>query len=174
MKRISLKEVKHYLRQRSSDELIRDISDLFKLFDFVKDYYQIKIMPESSEQLVAKHKEMILQEFFPSRGFGKARLSIAKRAITDYKKVSTSVEELADLMLFYVEMGVEYTTTYGDINEEFYSSMEGMYSRVLKLIADNDLHDHFSSRCRQIIDDTSRIGWGFHENLFEAYVDVFS
>lgn len=37
-------------------------------------------------------------------------------------------------MLFYVEQGVEFTNEYGDINEQFYISMEDMYERALKLM----------------------------------------
>ena len=36
-----------------------------------------------------------------------------------------------DIMLFYIEQGVKFTLAYGDINEAFYSSMEGMYEKAL-------------------------------------------
>jgi hypothetical protein len=55
------------------------------------------------------------------------RGSVARKAVSDYKKVSASKFGLADVMLYYVEMGVQFTNAYGDIDEAFYNSMESMY-----------------------------------------------
>ena len=43
MKEISLKNLKEYLKQRSKEELINEISGLFTKFEYVKDYYQTKL-----------------------------------------------------------------------------------------------------------------------------------
>jgi hypothetical protein len=126
-----------------------------------------------SPQLLEQYKSVVRNEFFPARGFGEARLSIARKAVNDYKKVSDSHEGLIDLMLFYVEMGVRYTNAYGDINESFYSSMESMYERATKHIAEHNLRDQFQQRCRRIVSDTSGIGWGFHDTLCDIYNDYF-
>ncbi len=129
MTKITLRELKRHLGQRSQAELAADIVDLFTRLDPVKDYYQIRLDAGHDEELIAKYKAVIEREFFPTRGFGRARLATARKAITDYKKVSTSIAGLVDLMLFYVEMGVRFTNTYGDIDEPFYNSMESMYAR---------------------------------------------
>ena len=173
MAKVTIKELKHYLMDRSSDELIVDISELFKRFEPVEEYYRCRILPDGNEKLLHKYKGIIQNEFFPSRGFGKGRLSVAKKAITDYKKVSTSVEGLADLMLYYVEVGVEFTDTFGDINESFYRSMVEMYSRALNLIFDCDLSDKCEERCEKIVNDTSEIGWCFHDNLSDIHLAFF-
>jgi hypothetical protein len=82
-------------------------------------------------------------------------------------------DSLADLMLFYVEMGVQFTNTYGDINEPFYSSMETMYQRAAQLISANELRDRFEGRCLKIVTDTRNIGWGFHDELSDIYHEYF-
>ena len=102
------------------------------------------------------------------------RLSVARKAITDYKKVATSLEGVIELMLFYVETGVAFTNAYGDIDEPFYNSMESMYARTLELIAKHNLQDRFAARCRKIVDDTAPIGWGFHDALSELYHEHFA
>ena len=84
---------------------------------------------------IAVYKARIRHEFFPARGFGAARLSVARKAIANYRKLSPPPASLADLMLFYVETGVQYTNTYGDINATFYRSMETMFQRAARLIA---------------------------------------
>jgi hypothetical protein len=171
--KINLTHLKQYLKNCSQEELISDITELFKQFPSVKNYYQIKLNPQDEKEIAAKYKKIIENEFFPNRGLGKARLSVAKKAISDYKKVCQTDVKLIDVMLFYVEQGVKFTNTYGDIDESFYLSMEGMYEQAVGAIIKSDLKEIFQERCRKIMEDTSGIGWGFHDTLSEIYEEVF-
>lgn len=170
---ITLSHLKKYLKNCSQEELVNEISELFKKFPLVKEYYQIKIYPQSEEQVINKYKKVIEDEFFPSRGFGKARLSVAKKAISEYKKVSQTPLGLVDIMLFYVEQGVKFTKAYGDIDENFYISMEGMYEKAVKSINKYEFRDIFQKRCQKIVKDTSGMGWGFHDALCDIYNEAF-
>ena len=172
MKEISLKNLKEYLKQRSKEDLINEISGLFTRFEYVKDYYQAKL-GQNDAQVLQKYKDIIKGEFFPTRGFGKARLSVARKAISDYQKMSPTSEGLADIMIFFVEMGVKFTNAYGDINEPFYNSMESMYERAIKFITDHGIQDMFKTRCIKIVEDTVNIGWGFHDGLSNLYYECF-
>ena len=96
-------------------------------------------------------------------------MAVAKKAITEFKKLSNDKNSIAELMIFYVETGVRYTDCYGDIDEPFYMSMESMYERTLKYIVSNDLIDKFNDRCLKIVNDTTNVGWGFHDQLCEIY-----
>lgn len=174
MKRIGAGALKHFLKNRSREELIADIVDLFSHFDVVKDYYETRLGPDDDATVRDRYKAIIKNEFFPARGFGRARLSIARKAVNDYKKVSRSKAGLADLMLYYVEMGVQFTDAYGDIDGPFYDSMEGMYQSTVKFIVENELQDGFQSRCRQIVSNTSEMGWGFPDQLSDIYEEGFS
>lgn len=173
MSGITHKSLQGYLKRQSKEELIKQISETYAKFDLVKDYYQGKINSKASDKILQKYKAIIKKEFFPSRGFGKARLSIARKAISDYKKVSSSKEGLADSMLFFVEMGVSFTNAYGDINDSFYNSMETMYERVVSYLAENNIQSKFQARCKSIVDETNGIGWGFHDVLAERYYEYF-
>ncbi len=170
----SLTELKQYLKNSSKEELINDISELFKRFDLVKDYYQIKLSPQEEKQVSAKYKKIIENEFFPTRGFGKAKLSVAKKAVTEYKKIAKTPVGVADIMLFYVEQGVKFTNAYGDIDEPFYNSMESMYETAVKWIVKYKIQDVFSLRCARIVEDTADIGWGFHDTLRDIYSNAFN
>src|ERR1039458_1446731 len=111
---LSLSGLKRYLSGRSREELAGDIADLFRRLAPVRDYYQSKIFPLNDSDLRMKYKKLIEHEFFPDHGFGKSRLSVARKAVSDYRKISDSYEGAADLMLYYVERGVEFTNQYGD------------------------------------------------------------
>jgi len=172
-KKLNLTQLKQHLKKSSKEELVKDISELFKRFDAVKDFYTLKLVPQDEAEVVAKYKGIIEGEFFPSRGFGRARLSIAKKAISDCKKVGVSPAILIDVMVFYVEQGVKFTNEYGDINDPFYTSMENVYGKALEQIEQHGLHGIFEARCRKIVEDTATIGWGFHDGLSDLYSRAF-
>lgn len=171
--KINLTTLKKHLKQASKEDLIDDISELFKTFQPVKEYYQLKLNPETEQYVGESYKKTIENEFFPARGFGKARLSVARKAVNDYKKVCRDPAALVDMMLFYVEQGVKFTDAYGDIDEPFYCSMESMFASAAKAIAQYGLHGVAEHRCRQIVKDTSQMGWGFHDTLLEIYQETF-
>jgi hypothetical protein len=127
-----------------------------------------------SADLIAEYKARIKREFFPARGFGAARLSVARTAVNDYAKLAPPPASLIDLMLFYVENGVQYTRTYGDITAAFYRSMETMYDHALQSITTNGLGEEFEDRCAQIVAQTVSIGWGFHDELSALYDHYFA
>ena len=162
---MKIKDLKQYLNTRSKEQLIAEIGDIFSKIEAVKDCYQSKLNLGYSVEVGEKYKSIIKHEFFPARGFGRAQLSVARKAVSDYKKVSTSKFGVADVMLYYVEMGVLFTDTYGDIDEAFYNSMESMYERAVKYLVQHEMQGQFEERCRKIVADTSGMGWGFHDGL---------
>jgi hypothetical protein len=165
--------LKSYLQQVSKEQLADDITELFTKFEPVRDYYQTKLLPENNSQIIEKYKAIIRNEFFPARGFGKARLLVARKAVSEYKKICRTNASLADLMLFYVEQGVRFTDAYGDIDEPFYNSMESMFKKAVEFIVTHKLQDVFEDRCRRIVSDTSGMGWGFHDQLSDIYNEHF-
>ncbi|RCW50028.1 hypothetical protein [Paenibacillus prosopidis] len=77
-------------------------------------------------------------------------------------------------MIYYVELGVQFTNDYGDIDEPFYYSIELMYQNALKKIQDEDESAFFEyqKRLKVIMDDTQHIGWGFHDQLTGIYLEA--
>lgn len=166
---MQIKALKNFLDTQSKDQLISDIANMCSKSDFVKDYYQNKLNPDNGINVCNKFKSIIKNEFFPARGYGRGRLSVVRKAVSDFRKVSESKQDIADIMIFYVEMGVQFTCAYGDIDESFYNSMESMYGRAVKYIVQNKLIGQFEDRCRKIVDDTCNIGWGFHDGLSDIF-----
>ena len=170
---ITLTILKKYFKDCSKEDLEKDITEIFRKYPAIKEYYQTKILPQADAEIIAKYKKIIENEFFPTRGYGNAKLSVAKKAIADYKKICQFPENLIDMMLFYVEQGVKFTNAYGDINEAFYNSMESMFANTVELICKQDLKEVFQRRCQKIVGDTCDIGWGFYDTLSEIYNDAF-
>ena len=86
-KKLTVTALKSHLKKQSPDALLDDIVDLFSKFKDVREYYIFKLNPTQSEEVLKKYKKIVEDEFFPSRGFGKLRASVVKKAIADYKKI---------------------------------------------------------------------------------------
>jgi len=81
---------------------------------------------------------------------------------------------VSELMLFYVEKGVNFTNDFGDIDEGFYSSLETTYEVVLTLMKKESLPGKFADRTAKVVADTIDIGWHFHDNLFEMHSNFYA
>jgi hypothetical protein len=173
MAKITARELRKYLESRPHADLVNDILSFSSQYDGIKEYYSTRMGQGFSDELLDKYKAIIRKEFRLTRNDSLPRLSIARKAINDYKKVSRNLIGLIDLMLFYVESGVVFTNEFGDLYEAFYNSVESVYEGALKLIAVNGLQEQYRSRCRKIVSDTSGIGWGFHDNLSTLFEDAF-
>lgn len=174
MTKLTLSELKKELKQFEQKELIQLIAELYKLNDDVKHYVSNRFIGEASIlALYEATKKKINNEFFPERGFGKMRLKEAKNAISTFKKLTGDYEKTVDLMLFYVEIGTEFTTTYGDINDAFYDSMISMYGKVTDACdKDEKLFHALNDRLYTVIEETTGFGWGYHDCLCDCYYSI--
>jgi len=172
--KIKVTDLKKRLKDYEQKELIELVVDLFKTNKEVQNYLSSKFLgDEMIEELFRKTRKKIENEFFPEKGFGKLRLGEAKKEITAFKKATNDKKRTVDLMLFYVEQGVEFTNTFGDINESFYSSIGKMFDQVaMECDQDEELYKEFSTRLRNVISNTDEIGWGFQEALEDSYYSI--
>lgn len=173
MSKITSTELKKHFADFDREKLLKEILELFQNFSEVREFYQSKLSDDGDSELCEKYKRIIKNEFFPTRGYGKARLSIAKKAVMDFKKISRDVHSVADIMIYYAEMGVDFTNEYGDINESFYYSMVGMFDMAAKFVTENQIADKYKTRFEKMVKDTSGIGWGFPDELEEIYQQYF-
>jgi hypothetical protein len=171
---IPIKELRDKLEELSHDELTLIIINISKTCPQARDFLTIKLSgQESINKAFENYKQIIKNEFYPKRGIGKLKLSVAKKAIADFKKVSKDNLMIIDLMLYYVENCVKFTNDYGDINERFYVSAESMFKKAIQMIniGDQSLYEHFSKRLDWIIKKATD-GWGFRDALTDIYHEL--
>lgn len=166
-------KISTYLESLSSADLMKEIKNLHRLFPDVREYYQVQLSDKGEEELLAQYKKIIKDEFLPDHGWGDAKLSFARKAVSDFIKLSRNNLNAADIMIYYVEIGVKYTNAYGDINEPFYASMERMYEKAAEYVTENRLEYNFTSRFKKIVEDTNGMGWGFYDNLRDMFLEFF-
>lgn len=66
---------------------------------------------------------------------------------------------------------MELTNEFGDIDENFYTSIENAYGTSLELMSNEGILSKYKDRTREIVNKTENIGWGFHDYLWDVYYE---
>ncbi len=170
---MTIKKLKKHFQNQDTESLLDEIVTLYKTFDVVKEYYDSRLEPAEPNEIVQKYKKILEKQFCPNKGFPELKYSIARKAISDFKKVSSDYLSVLDLQLTYVEYGVECTLEYGDIDQQFYSSLESMFEKTLKDMEEYGVLKTFQTRCLNIHIQTEWMGWGFGGAIGSLYKDFF-
>jgi len=123
------------LKKLGKEELYSLLVELAGLKKENADFLRLKLV-ENADEAIIYYKKKIKELLWPER----INLREARKAISDFKKISKKPEHLLELMVFYVEQGMEIGEEYGDMYEAFYSSMELMFEHVIKMLNDNPSH----------------------------------
>lgn len=172
MGQITITALKKKLVQKSKQELIQEILELYKKFTAVKEYYQAQ--DGDIEVVLEKYKDLIKKEFVNGyiKGHPKARLSVARKAVQDFKKFSNNPEFIADIMLTFVESVSSFNTEFAPDSETFYTSPENMFEKTLEFIKNNELLALFEKRANCLVSRATE-GWGHLDSIQEMYEKVY-
>lgn len=169
---MKITDLKKQLNRMEKKELINLIGKLYKASQQVQSIIDVELYGESVEgQLITDRKKKIHTAFFGSR----LSLKNARTVISDYKKVSMNKENIAELMLYYVECGVEFTNMFGDIDEAFFYSIASMFSDfvcVLNKLDSDAYYERNANRIKKICLSTDCIGCGFNEEMMRIYYEI--
>jgi hypothetical protein len=126
-------------------------------------------------KLLEKYQKIIKEEFLTEKKLVKIHYSAAERAISDYSNYSRDFVGTLDLMLTYVEGGVQFANVFGVIDDEFYDNIEGMLDRLceqLKTEQGQKYYPLFRERLLKACRDSENIGWGFEEAICVLVGDI--
>ncbi len=168
MKKSTKKELTKYLKQATKAELEKEIKKLYDKFKDVKKYYEIEFTNDTTE-IVNEYKATLRKEYFPSRGFGKARNNASRKVITDFKKIAVFQKDVIELLLYRAEVMLEFTNAYGDIDEAFYNSLTRSFDEACKLIGKEQLENDFRIYCKELMDQAYNFGWGCYDAMNYSY-----
>ena len=117
--------------------------------------------------LLAEYKEKIQKEF-SGLGMKAPSLAKAKRVISDFKKVSPDPENELELKLCYAESVAEYGSSFGDMTESFYNSLDSVFRDVvsgLNKLKSEAAFRAFYPRLQNIITEADVLGYGLSDEL---------
>lgn len=169
---MKLTDIKKLLNTMDKADLIALICRLYKGSNQSQSMIDIELCGNAAEEhLVVECQKQIRAAFF-----GKTlSLKNARKVISDFKKVSRNQENVAELMLAYVECGVEFTNMYGDVDKAFYSSIESVfmdYVTLLNSMAHDGCYKKHAARLAKVCYNASDIGWGFSEEIAATYYEI--
>ena len=173
---MSKAQIKKALSSLPSRSIISIMMELYDSYPDVKENLDARFAQdkeESASQLLEKYKKLIQDEYLPSKGEEKCRVSVCKKAISDFKKLKPEARDIADLMVFFVEQGCLYTSEYGDMWESFYTAFENNYRAALEYVFKNGLQDEFKYRLKECLRLTEDCGWGFNDTLGDYFYEFY-
>ncbi len=169
---MKITELKRCLNSMERAELVALLCRLYKGSKQCQTLLDLMFDGEAAEDaLIADCKKKIRAAFFGNR----LSLKAARSVISNFRKAVISTEGLAELMLYYVECGVELTNVYGDMGEAFYASVVSMFHDYVALVnrMESDLYYRRNkNRLRNVMQDTDGIGWDFPNDMAEAYYQI--
>lgn len=168
---MAIKELKSELQSLDKKALINLIGEIYKK-DKEARYFLDNYLSADDDKLFKTCKGKVYEAFYPNRGFN-LKLADGKKAISDFRNMGASKKLLADLMMFYVETGVQFTIDYGDIDEQFYNSVAGTYKKAIELMKKENHLDFFADRAKKVVAETEGMGWFFHDELSEYYYNFY-
>jgi hypothetical protein len=163
-------ELKHQLTKFSQHELLALISELYSLSTDNKRFVEAKVINDDS--IIEKYRAIINKNISTDTPWKKSQqlsLKTAKKAISDYKKATGNIIGTIDLMIEYVECGTDFTCAFGDIDENFYSSLELVFGESIKLMSKHGYNDDFITRLSEVVNDANDIGWGYYDTINDMW-----
>jgi hypothetical protein len=159
------REVRKLLETLSKEQLVEELMRMHDDFAQVREYLSMRVSPDDTA-VREKYKRIIGKEF--SFSYTRSpRVSIAREAVQDYRKVAASAEGVADIMMYYVEQVEAYTADLG-ADEGLYSSAGRMYRDAVKHIVKHELQDRFRERSRRLAHTMH--GYGFSGLLMDLHM----
>ena len=168
-------DIKKPLKHCSSADFLSLISELYGLSKTNKNFLEARFL--QTEETLDKYKDLVQKHVAPNEPWKNNQqisLKDAKKAISDFKKASGDKLKLIDLMIHYVECGTEYTLQYGDIDEQYYCSLESVFENALKLMKqyeDSEIDDYYD-RMDDIVTRAIE-GWGYRDALSKMFNDAY-
>lgn len=166
-------DVKSSLIKKDNGELLKLIGDLYSLNDRNKTFIHARY---SFIDPLKPYKEIILKSLYPDPMKNKPlSLGTGRKAISEYKKAVGDPIGVLELSIYYIETGHRFTLDYGDIDEQFYDSLESMFDKVLKMLKQTDqaIVDKYFPRLLSLTEEVSGIGWGHYDYLISELEEAF-
>ena len=175
MQKQTFSSVRKSLVTLDRDGLVAILGDLYSLSSQNRDFLVARFVPGAPS--LEKYKKTIRKSLYPNvMGSGKISFREAKKAISDYKKAIGSGIGLAEIIVYAVECGNDFTCDYGNIDEPFYDSMARLFELATKEVKNLNHEESapFIVRLSVVVDKADRIGWGYHDAISATFADAFA
>lgn len=166
---MSKRDLKKYLAELTKEQLEEQVLDLYTRFKPVKTYYNFVFKP-NEQKLLDEAKFKIGKEYFPVNGRKpKARRSVAQKIIKHFIQLGVEPFVIADVMLFNIEVALEYNAEKNIKQEAFYKSIFRSFEESVKYCKENGIVSDFNLRITTVLKTVNQQNWynaeGFERSL---------
>ena len=166
---MSKRDIKIYLQELTKEQLEEQVLDLYTRFKPVKTYYNFVFKP-NEEKLLNEAKFKIGKEYFPVNGRKpKARRSVAQKIIKHFIQLGVEPFIIADVMLFNIEVALQYNEDKQLKQEAFYKSILRSFEDTVSFINEHGIMADFTLRISTILKGVKAQEWynleGFERSL---------
>ena len=163
------KTLHNKLNKQTKEELLGLIIEMQEKFSKVDDYLQSKYS-ENILSVVKKYKKQITNAIYiDTNNYGKSDFTPAYEAIENFKKLIHKPKELVEILLHFIQCGIQLINDFGDYDEGFYEDMEEYFKEAIELAKSNNLLSQYESQCLELIKKSENTGYGFNEALSDLY-----
>lgn len=165
---MSKNQLSKFLKELSKSELQEQIIDLYQRYKEVKEFYDFSFNPNEDKRIEAA-KLKITKEYFPEgRRKAKKRRSVAQKLITHLQKLEVNPDQIADLMLFNIEIAQAYTAENEIRQVAFFKSMLNSFRNALVYLDKQFLLKDFEPRIQKIQKTASGQEWPNAEGFIRS------
>lgn len=164
--------IKHFEKK----QLVNLLHDLYRLSPENKDFFHTRFSTADEDPL-PRYKKIIQDSIHPYlEDHEPLEIEKANDAINRYSRAVDNPIGEAELRIFYVECGNNFTLSYGDIDEDFYDALLDMYEYAIETVLETPKEEQnaFQERLKAIMESASHIGWGYGDGLGDLYYEVFA
>lgn len=166
------KDVKTVLAGKEKSELLKLIADLYSSSSDNKSFIhsRFSIGGRALDHYLSIISASLYPDIYKNQPI---RISIGKKAISDYFKATKDHAGQLELMVHYLERGNEFTVEFGDMDEPFYSSLESMFKRILVALKKqpDDVREQYYSRLENVVSSARNIGWGYYDYINDLWAE---
>ena len=166
--------VKSAVIKLSHDDLLSLVADLYRLSKPNQAFLHARYA--DAEAAMEDCKKIISDCLYPDMQRDRPlQVAKAKKAVADFCKAVAEPMRHAELMVFFLEQGNAFTVEYGDVDAGFYNALLTMARRATETISvlPHELQQAFRDRFAEVVQSSSGIGWGYHDELVEIYGAAF-
>jgi len=168
---MSQASLKKELKHLEKEHLVELVLDIYKRSKEAKAFLDFFVDPNEKE-LFEKYKNKVYEAFYPKKGY-KVKIAQGKKAISEFKKFETSADLQAELMLFFVETGVELSLHYGYLTQGFFTSQVKMLETALRLMKSEELLKKYQPPISKILEIADQGYFQFHDALEDVYLQYY-
>ena len=164
MGKLTKKALLKHLNKSDKEDIIAEVITLFDKFKNVKEFYQAELSDDSNP-ILDKYKKKIAKAYsLPNPKERSTNINVNK-LINEFKKICIYDRELADLMLYRVECGIEAFTRNNKRSATFYNCIVVTFEDAIKLIVGDQSINEFKQRIDRVVKNAAKGKYDVKERM---------